>query len=105
MELMGKDLNEILKHDLEFSDEDMIKILYNSLCAIAFLHESNVVHRDMKPANILINSDCEAKISDFGLSRTIPQCCQGLENFNSICMREELFDNLQNNKIGRQREN
>jgi len=50
----------------------MIRILYNSLCAIAFLHESNVVHRDLKPANILVNSDCNAKIGDFGLSRTLP---------------------------------
>lgn len=33
-------------------------IIYNSLCALKFLHSSNVVHRDIKPANILVNQDC-----------------------------------------------
>lgn len=38
---------------------------------MAFLHEAGVMHRDIKSANILINSDCDVKIGDFGLSRTV----------------------------------
>jgi mitogen-activated protein kinase 1/3 len=45
--------------------------VYNLLCAVKYLHESNVIHRDMKPANILVNEDCTVKLCDFGLARSI----------------------------------
>ena len=60
----------MLRTSIKFTEAHLLKITYNSLCALAFLHESNVMHRDIKPANILINSDCNVKITDFGLSRT-----------------------------------
>jgi len=53
-------------------DEDHIKtIFYNLLCAMHFIHSSNIIHRDIKPANILIDLNCNVKICDFGLSRSI----------------------------------
>ena len=41
------------------------------LQALAFLHSRRVIHRDLKPGNILINSQGMVKISDFGLSRAL----------------------------------
>jgi len=72
MELMSQDLDQMLKTDIKFTESHLIRIAYNSLCSIAFLHEANVMHRDFKPANILLNHDCNAKLCDFGLSRTVP---------------------------------
>jgi len=37
--------------------------------AVAFMHENNVIHRDLKPDNILLTHDNVVKITDFGLSR------------------------------------
>ena len=45
--------------------------MYNLLCAIKYLHDSNVIHRDIKPANILVNEDCTVKLCDFGLARSV----------------------------------
>ena len=33
------------------------------------MHSSGVIHRDLKPGNVLISEDCTCKICDFGLSR------------------------------------
>ena len=34
-----------------------------------YIHTADVIHRDLKPGNLLVNSDCELKICDFGLAR------------------------------------
>ncbi|RQM11416.1 hypothetical protein B5M09_004418 [Aphanomyces astaci] len=36
--------------------------LYQLLCALKYIHSANVIHRDMKPANILVNEDCTLKV-------------------------------------------
>lgn len=41
------------------------------------------MHRDIKPENILVNRDCQVKICDFGLARTVPK------NVNSIPMNDK----------------
>jgi len=35
------------------------------------MHSANVIHRDVKPSNILINRDCLVKLADFSLARSI----------------------------------
>jgi serine/threonine protein kinase len=44
-------------------------MLYNLLHALNFLHSANVIHRDVKPANILVDPNYMIKICDFGMSR------------------------------------
>ncbi|KAI8916820.1 negative regulator of the PHO system [Entophlyctis helioformis] len=43
--------------------------MYQLLRGIAFCHENRVLHRDLKPQNLLINSRMELKLADFGLAR------------------------------------
>lgn len=43
--------------------------MYQLLQGLDFLHTNMVVHRDLKPDNILISSSGEIKIADFGLAR------------------------------------
>ena len=73
MEFEENDLKSILNltNTIEFTENHVITIIYNILCALNFLHKSNVMHRDIKPSNILINRHCQVKFCDFGLARTI----------------------------------
>lgn len=44
-------------------------IAYQILQAINYLHKSKLIHRDVKPSNILIDTNCDIKVCDFGLCR------------------------------------
>lgn len=43
--------------------------MYHTLCGLKYIHSANVIHRDLKPGNLLVNSNSELKICDFGLAR------------------------------------
>jgi len=36
-----------------------------------YIHSANILHRDLKPRNLLVNGNCDLKICDFGLARAI----------------------------------
>ena len=51
-------------------DEYTVKsFLFQLLQGIAYCHKHRVLHRDLKPQNLLINMDGELKLADFGLAR------------------------------------
>lgn len=70
---LDKDLKKFIdekKTNKEKIDELTIKsILCQILCGIADCHTKRVLHRDIKPQNILLNETGEVKIADFGLAR------------------------------------
>ncbi|VDO16032.1 unnamed protein product [Rodentolepis nana] len=50
--------------------ENHIKVIITQICrGLSYIHRSGIIHRDMKPSNILIGPDGNIKIADFGLSR------------------------------------
>ncbi|KAI0057232.1 Pkinase-domain-containing protein [Artomyces pyxidatus] len=69
MEPMEADLHQIIKSGQSLTNEHVQYFTYQILRGMKYVHSASVVHRDLKPGNLLVNSDCELKICDFGLSR------------------------------------
>ncbi|KAK9822048.1 hypothetical protein WJX74_003169 [Apatococcus lobatus] len=68
-ELMETDLHQVIKANDDLTPEHHQFFLYQMLRGLKYIHTAKVFHRDLKPKNILANSDCKLKICDFGLAR------------------------------------
>ncbi|KAF8518203.1 kinase-like domain-containing protein [Gautieria morchelliformis] len=68
-EIMEADLHAIIRSGQPLSDAHFQSFMYQTLCGLKYIHTANVLHRDLKPGNLLVNADCELKICDFGLAR------------------------------------
>ncbi|TGJ79020.1 hypothetical protein E0Z10_g9740 [Xylaria hypoxylon] len=68
-ELMECDLAAIIRSGQPLTDAHFQSFIYQILCGLKYIHSANVLHRDLKPGNLLVNADCELKICDFGLAR------------------------------------
>jgi len=68
-ELMESDLASIVKSVQPISDDHCQFFLYQILRGLKYIHSAEVLHRDLKPRNLLVNSNCDLKICDYGLAR------------------------------------
>jgi mitogen-activated protein kinase 1/3 len=71
MEYCQSDVKKLVKSATHLQMEHIQLLMYNLMCGLKYIHSAEVIHRDMKPANILINEDCSLKICDFGLARSV----------------------------------
>jgi serine/threonine-protein kinase len=67
--LSGGSLEERLRDGKPLPDEDAYRIASEVAAGLAHAHARGLVHRDMKPANILFDAEGRAKIADFGIAR------------------------------------
>ncbi|CAM9448174.1 unnamed protein product, partial [Phaeothamnion confervicola] len=71
MELMECDLHRIIHSGQSLTREHVQVLLKQLLLAVQAMHGHNILHRDLKPGNILVLSDCQLRVTDFGLARTL----------------------------------
>ncbi|CAL5003978.1 unnamed protein product [Urochloa decumbens] len=69
-ELMDTDLHHLLRSNQPLTDDHCQYFVYQLLRGLKYVHSANVLHRDLRPSNLLLNAKCDLKIGDFGLART-----------------------------------
>jgi serine/threonine-protein kinase len=68
--LEGQTLSELLKSVHPLPEPDAVKIASRICEALAYMHSKGVVHRDLKPQNIMLCNDGTIRIMDFGIARS-----------------------------------
>ncbi|MDD2370729.1 MAG: Stk1 family PASTA domain-containing Ser/Thr kinase [Firmicutes bacterium] len=69
----GKTLKEIIREKAPLSPTFSIYVMEGVLSALIHSHKKGVIHRDIKPHNIMINKNGEVKVMDFGIARITDQ--------------------------------
>jgi serine/threonine-protein kinase len=67
----GRPLSAVLRESGPLSAQQTATIGANVAAALAFAHRHGVVHRDVKPGNVLITADGVVKVTDFGIARAM----------------------------------
>ncbi|XP_051467357.1 mitogen-activated protein kinase 15 isoform X2 [Apus apus] len=77
---METDLHAVIQKGGLLKDIHKSYILYQLLKATKFIHSGNVIHRDQKPSNVLLDAECSVKLCDFGLARSLAQLREDQDN-------------------------
>ncbi len=67
----GTSLEDLLERKGGISVPEIQRILWEAACALGHAHQRGVVHRDVKPANIMFDHDGRAMLTDFGISKAL----------------------------------
>jgi serine/threonine protein kinase len=65
----GRSLDVVLKTSGRLNPGPSVAIITQVLSALGFAHENGIVHRDVKPSNIMVLNDGNVKVADFGIAR------------------------------------
>jgi serine/threonine protein kinase len=67
--LEGRELRDVLKEGTLLPVEQVLNIVAQVALGLGYAHEHDIIHRDVKPSNIMVISDGHVKITDFGIAR------------------------------------
>ncbi len=72
----GKSLDELLAQKEILSIEESLRIISEVLAGLHYAHQHKIIHRDIKPGNIILTDDSRVKITDFGIAGIVGGCEQ-----------------------------
>jgi len=71
MDLLGDSVGHRLRHTRTLAEHDVVRLGIDVASALAVAHGAGVIHRDIKPDNLLLGASGEAVVADFGLARAL----------------------------------
>ena len=67
----GENLKQLVNREAPLPVERAVELAMQVARGLSFAHANGYVHRDVKPQNVLLNGDGEAKVTDFGIARSL----------------------------------
>jgi serine/threonine protein kinase len=69
--IAGENLKTLVEREGSLPEDEAVRLTLQIARALGFAHEHGLVHRDVKPQNVLLNGDGQAKVTDFGIARSL----------------------------------
>ena len=80
----GPSLSEVIRHDGPLHPRRAAEIASEVAAALGFAHSRGVVHRDVKPGNVLLTGTGQSKVTDFGIARALSSADEDLTQAGSV---------------------
>ena len=80
----GDTLRDIVKMDGAMEVDRALGVMADVCGALDFSHKKGIIHRDVKPANVMISRDGAVKVMDFGIARAVSDSTSSLTTTSSV---------------------
>ena len=80
----GQTVSQLLKNGDALPIDEAIQVVVGVLSALEYSHREGIIHRDIKPGNIMLTSEGKVKVMDFGIARAIADSAATMTQTNSV---------------------
>lgn len=80
----GKTVAKLLHSGEALPIKEAVQIIVGVLSALEYSHHEGIVHRDIKPGNIMLTKDGKVKVMDFGIARAVADSAATMTSTNSV---------------------
>ena len=85
MELVhGRTLRDLVREDGPLSPREAAQVLIPVALALQASHDAGIIHRDVKPANIMITNTGQVKVMDFGIARALDDSTSAMTQTSAV---------------------